>query len=95
MSVKIKLEQPNLPKGARLSVSNLGELVNGETTEIDDAVVEAFENLTGTKIVDAVDSMYATSIDTSKSKVKETVADQTPVVSVDTGTASDTEKGDN
>jgi hypothetical protein len=95
MSIKIKLEQPNLPKGARLSVSNLGELVNGANTEIDDAIVKAFENLTGTKITDAVDTMYGASIDTSKSQVKETVADPTPVVSADTGTASDTEKGDN
>ena len=74
MSVTIKIEQPNLPEGEKLSVSDLGELVNGQETEISDDVVNVFEIVTGTTIADAVSNMYGGSIVTSKGNAKKETA---------------------
>lgn len=51
--MKVYYENPDMPKGTEYSVSGLGILKNGESTEVSDDQVAAFEAATGRKIKDA------------------------------------------
>jgi hypothetical protein len=52
--MKVELNDETLPKGTELFVNDLGALVNGESVEIDEAAVEAFELRTGTTVAEAL-----------------------------------------
>lgn len=50
--MKVFFENPDMPKGMEFYVKDLGILKNGESTDVPDEQVAAFEEATGKKIKD-------------------------------------------
>lgn len=68
---KVKMNQPNLEKGAKVTVSGLGELVNGETVEFDDEAEDLFKLYNGdVALLEAFTKESGISVTHSKGKVK-------------------------